>query len=139
MERSLEAIFCIFGILKAGAIYVPMDPKLPQERIHYILEDTAASLAITTAVYQEAFESKGCKTIVYEGIQEALKTIISTKVNRTISPEQLAYVIYTSGTTGKPKGVMIQYKSLQALLGRNESSLSSKSYGSFVIENDFYV
>ncbi len=116
MERSLEAVFCIFGILKAGAVYVPIDPKLPQERIQYILEDTAASLAITTTAYQAIVESKDCRTIVFEDITETLKNTPSTKVNRIVSPEQLAYVIYTSGTTGKPKGVMIQYKSLQALL-----------------------
>ncbi|MDP3562589.1 MAG: amino acid adenylation domain-containing protein, partial [Legionellaceae bacterium] len=99
MDRSLEMIVAILGILKAGCAYVPIDPNYPKERIDYILADTKASLVLDNRLKDKPYaqESKKNQDII-------------------VYPHDLAYVIYTSGTTGKPKGVMIEHQSLSAFI-----------------------
>ncbi|PSL42361.1 amino acid adenylation domain-containing protein, partial [Chitinophaga niastensis] len=114
MERSLEMIISIMGILKAGCAYVPVDPDYPAERIDYILTDTGAGMIISSNYCKPRLEATG-KTIdilipdhhfriTGNYSQAALKT--------TVTPAHLAYVIYTSGSTGQPKGVMIEHGGL---------------------------
>ncbi|MDP3561433.1 MAG: amino acid adenylation domain-containing protein [Legionellaceae bacterium] len=99
MDRSLEMIVAILGILKAGCAYVPIDPSYPQERIDYILEDTKASLVLDNSLKDRLYRQGSKKNLVI-----------------TINPNDLAYVIYTSGTTGKPKGVTVEHRSLSAFI-----------------------
>ncbi|WP_459209686.1 non-ribosomal peptide synthase/polyketide synthase [Aquimarina rhabdastrellae] len=117
MDRSLEMVVTIFAVLKTGAAYIPIDPKYPQNRIDFILKDTAATTVITTAEYQALFKNQQTvTTVTLDTIEEKVKQQSLTKPQRIVTPEQLAYIIYTSGTTGTPKGVMIQHRSLMALL-----------------------
>ena len=100
MERSLEMMIGIFGILKAGAAYLPIDPGYPQERIDYILKDSSARILVS----KEMVESS--KIIGPIGpIGPIFKKLLA-------SPAHLCYVIYTSGSTGRPKGVMVEHRSL---------------------------
>ncbi|MDP3561615.1 MAG: amino acid adenylation domain-containing protein, partial [Legionellaceae bacterium] len=99
MDRSLEMIVAILGVLKAGCAYVPIDPNYPQERIDYILADTKANLVLDNSLKDKPYR------------QESKQNIKPLS-----GPDDLAYVIYTSGTTGKPKGVMIEHKSLSAFI-----------------------
>lgn len=94
MERSIDLLVAMLGILKAGAAYVPLDPSHPKERIDFILNDCKAALLITASTF------------------ENLNTYDSNNLNVPLSPHDLAYVIYTSGTTGQPKGVLIEHASL---------------------------
>ncbi|WP_449384837.1 amino acid adenylation domain-containing protein [Chryseobacterium piperi] len=106
LERSEKMIVSIFGILKSGAAYVPIDPNYPQERVEYIEKDTKTKVTIDEAFlenYRKDLE-KSEKDYTKENLP-----IIST-------PDSLAYVIYTSGTTGEPKGVMIENKNLTNLI-----------------------
>ena len=114
-DRSIEMIVGIFGIIKSGGAYVPIDPGLPQARIEYILNDCQAKV---TVVYGEQAEKVFSRYIQeYNGnapesvnlkddIDWSLHVNTPVKVNK---PEDLAYMIYTSGTTGNPKGVMIEH------------------------------
>ena len=109
VERSLEMIVGILGVLKAGAAYVPIDPAYPQERVAFMVADagvkvllTQASLAArapreATAVLLDAFDWSGAP--VAPGA-------------RGVGPDNLAYVIYTSGSTGRPKGVCIEHRNI---------------------------
>ena len=107
----------ILGIIKAGAAYLPINPKTPIERINYQLTDANAKVVLT-----DHFE--GDITTEMTSLPEIWDTISTYKtdnleINNTVN--DLAYVIYTSGSTGKPKGVMIEQESLLHLCEWHES------------------
>ncbi|PYP93108.1 MAG: hypothetical protein DMG65_01930 [Candidatus Angelobacter sp. Gp1-AA117] len=114
MERSVELLVAILGILKAGAAYVPLDRTYPPQRVRYILKETAAAAILTQNSLVSLFASAPCNVICLEdgGVTE------SSSLNPAvvIHPANLAYVIYTSGSTGEPKGVMVQHGSVLNLL-----------------------
>ena len=110
LERSLEMIAGILGILKAGAAYVPIDPEYPDERIGYMLNDTGASIALgTKATSGRLLQTKGVQIIDLDEWMTTIKAYPDTNVENDLSPNNLAYVIYTSGSTGTPKGVMNEH------------------------------
>ncbi|MCP5105826.1 MAG: amino acid adenylation domain-containing protein, partial [bacterium] len=93
MARSPEMIIAVLGILKAGAAYLPIDPGYPQDRIDFMLSDSAAEIIITA----------------HDGALDL--TPQPAPRNRDFQPAtHLCYIIYTSGTTGRPKGVMIPHR-----------------------------
>lgn len=112
-ERSAEMIIAMLGILKAGCVYVPIDPDYPSERIYYILEDTKAAIILTNT--PEVFNSSVSQSLhlvdLSKGSEQISKCAV-TNLQTTIASKELAYVIYTSGSTGKPKGVMIEHQAL---------------------------
>lgn len=114
LDRSLEMITILLGILKAGAAYVPIDPDYPQERIHYLLEDMGTKLAIAHKIHLALLSSEQPEItlVAVEDIWPALKSEPGNRMPVQVTPNHLAYVIYTSGSTGKPKGVMIGHRSL---------------------------
>jgi amino acid adenylation domain-containing protein/thioester reductase-like protein/non-ribosomal peptide synthase protein (TIGR01720 family) len=118
IDRSLEMVVGILGIIKAGGAYVPIDPSYAQERIDYILNDTNASLVVTHSDVIDLFkENKQIKPLILLDKSEQIlqgQSVATPEVK--ITPDQLIYVIYTSGTTGTPKGVMIGHKSLHSFL-----------------------
>ncbi|MFM2588150.1 amino acid adenylation domain-containing protein, partial [Vibrio sp. TBV020] len=112
-DRSFEMIISILGILKAGGAYVPISPSYPEERVHYMVEDTALQMIVTQSHYVSALLDMGLDTLalVSSDAPEVYENSVST-IGGYSTPESLAYVIYTSGTTGKPKGVMIRHQSV---------------------------
>ncbi len=110
MERSLEALVALVGILKSGAAYAPLDPAHPAERLTFVLEDTGARVAVTQSRLLDRLPSVSVQTVCVspEGDAEEGPESPLSQVNG----EDLAYVIYTSGSTGLPKGVMIEHRSL---------------------------
>lgn len=112
LERSLEMIIGILGILKAGAAYVPIDPEYPEERINYVLEEINAQTIISTQKSSAGLSHKN--TDKYLNIDDwsliGQESVICPKIE--IQSSDIMYVIYTSGSTGKPKGVMNQYDGL---------------------------
>ena len=109
VERSLEMIVGIMGILKSGGIYLPINPEYPNERIEYMLEDSSADILLTQTQLGSKIEFSGD---IIEMDKEDLYVGDSSNLNKINKPNDLAYIIYTSGTTGKPKGVMIEHKSM---------------------------
>ncbi len=110
MERSPEMLISIYAILKAGGVYLPVDPNYPPERLKMILDD-----ARPLYVFSNEFQSKNLprdSTIIYtDGILSKSLSENDSNPELDISSENLAYLIYTSGSTGKPKGVMIEHRS----------------------------
>ena len=98
LERNESLIFVLYGILKAGAAYIPIGPEYPEKRINYILQDANAKILIDDLELNKFFLERS-----------SLKKSIQ---KRRYFPEDICYVIYTSGTTGNPKGVMIKHRSL---------------------------
>ncbi|WP_211234359.1 non-ribosomal peptide synthase/polyketide synthase, partial [Paenibacillus taiwanensis] len=111
-DRSLEMIVGIIAILKAGGAYVPIDPKYPEDRIRYMLEDSNARVLVTQRHLQERVMFDGVWVILDD---DSSYDIDASNLESSNTPEHLAYIIYTSGTTGKPKGVMIEHKQLTVL------------------------
>ena len=106
VERSLDMIVGMMGILKAGAAYLPIDPAAPTDRIEYMLEDSKAELLLTEEKYQGIGSIENVCLDRYDfGLEE---TANLPSVNDSSDP---AYIIYTSGSTGKPKGVVIRHYS----------------------------
>ncbi|MDP4099061.1 amino acid adenylation domain-containing protein [Paenibacillus sp. P96] len=115
MERSLELIVSLLGILKAGGIYVPVDPEHPEDRNRYILADTGSSFILTKTEYTEQVtllcaEVKTVKETIPmdSGITDAYED--TGNVDNGVRPDDLAYIIYTSGSTGRPKGALIAHE-----------------------------
>ncbi len=114
IERSLEMLVGIIGILKTGGAYVPIDPDYPQERIAYMLADAQINLVLSNErISKQTLRSKA-KVVVVDLDEEwkRIKNYSSEALNIAVSPQDLAYVIYTSGSTGEPKGVMNQHNGI---------------------------
>ena len=119
VERSLDAIVGLLGIIKAGAAYLPLDPTYPQERLNFMLEDTRVSILVTQQHLVKNLtqqELSGVFSVVcLDSNREIIAQQSSQNPTTNIIPQNLAYVIYTSGSTGKPKGVLIEHRGLYNL------------------------
>lgn len=109
-ERSIDMIVGVIAILKAGGAYVPLDPAYPQERLAYMLEDSAIRLVLTQSSTTAVLPINQARHIVLDTFDYAAYPLAKPTVE--IAPDNLAYVIYTSGTTGRPKGVMVEHRNL---------------------------
>lgn len=132
MERSLEMVVAILGILKSGGAYVPLDPEYPQARLAFMLEDAELETVITkTGILSCAPIGKERAVCLDEAdVQQELSQHSTANIQsgeRDLATGNLAYVIYTSGSTGKPKGVMIEHASLGNFLASmmNEPGMNS--------------
>jgi amino acid adenylation domain-containing protein/non-ribosomal peptide synthase protein (TIGR01720 family) len=111
LDRSLEMIVGILGVLKAGGTYIPIDPGYPKERVEYILDDTGAAVIVSQKHVTELAKVQLPEDkVVLIDLSDACYTNQNTSNLRLQNKStDLAYVIYTSGTTGKPKGVMVEH------------------------------
>ena len=108
LPRTSRLILSLFGVLKAGAAYIPCDPDYPADRIKLILEDSEARYIITTADRMDSVPAD--KAINVEDLLNDHSTF--NIPHSTITPDDLAYLIYTSGSTGRPKGVMLRHEGI---------------------------
>ncbi|MDT5025306.1 MAG: hypothetical protein QOE61_1732, partial [Micromonosporaceae bacterium] len=125
LPRSAEMVVAVVAVAKAGAVYLPVDPELPADRIALLLDDAGPVLVVTTA---------GC-TNIHNGFSgDAARLVLDspdtdaalrrcpdanpTDTDRTgpLRPDSSAYVIYTSGSSGTPKGVVVEHRGLTNLL-----------------------
>lgn len=112
INRSFFMLASVFGILKSGAAYLPLDPSFPKDRLAYMLEDSGAKILITEQKLNDfLFESNVEKLIIDASVSE-IEEFSDFKPNVSITPDSLCYIIYTSGSTGKPKGVKVHHKAV---------------------------
>jgi amino acid adenylation domain-containing protein len=164
VERSIEMIIGLLGILRAGGAYLPIDPAYPEERIRYILADSSTKIMVSTGSTVKKVGRNG-ESLELILIEEALAyfTPLPTQQLEQISAappilhnkynqcppknysHQSAYVIYTSGTTGKPKGVLVRHRGVvnlvavhQKLFGENPdariSQVASPAFDAMALE-----
>jgi amino acid adenylation domain-containing protein len=121
LRKSVDTVASIFGILKTGAAYVPVDPSAPASRNAYILGNCSVRVVITEARFSKALQDQlaavgaAPEIIVLDevgggaGLDAALRAAGQAPAAQTVhtDPDALAYILYTSGSTGKPKGVML--------------------------------
>ena len=130
VERSELYLFCILGILSAGAIYVPLDDNHPNERLKFILKDVDAKVVLVSdSTYNRA--KSIAKNSCLLNISDILKEETEVLYNLPVIYGDVASILYTSGTTGIPKGVKITRKSIL-----NVSQYYSETYN--LTENDVY-
>ncbi|MEZ5672040.1 MAG: AMP-binding protein [Thiotrichaceae bacterium] len=101
-------VIALWGILKAGAAYIPLDPSYPAHRIQYVLEHSQSKVVVTQVNYLNMLENLNAvdfATIMQQNSSTDNLPIIT-------QPHHLAYVIYTSGSTGLPKGVMLMQRNV---------------------------
>ena len=142
-DKRVEAIIAIFGVLMAGAAYVPLDLSLPPERLAGIIEDCNPKLILTQSGHSiplaEALKRRCSDKILAVALEngtlrvegpggparsevysidhhDAVSAAAGSLPTRTGNPDNLAYIIFTSGSSGKPKGVMIRHKSVTAFV-----------------------
>ncbi|AGP41601.1 hypothetical protein SCE1572_48190 [Sorangium cellulosum So0157-2] len=112
IERSAEMVVALLGALKAGAAYVPLDPKFPRERLRAVVEDSGARVVITQERWAGAFDEPGPALLFLDRDEAALSALPDGPLGAAARPENLAYLIYTSGSTGRPKGVAVEHRHL---------------------------
>ena len=122
MERSVQAVVALLGVLKTGAAYIPLDPIFPEERLAYTLEDSGAAVLLTETALTEKLPSLNVRILCTDADSIAIAQHSAENLARPISPQNLAYTIYTSGSTGRPKGVEVTHQNVVNLL----SSMAAK-------------
>ena len=116
VERSLDMVVGLLGILKAGGGYVPLDPSYPSERLAFMLADAATPVLVTQQNLAARLPALGARIVGLDADAPILAQQQETDPATTTTIEDLAYVIYTSGSTGRPKGVQITHYSLLNLI-----------------------
>jgi amino acid adenylation domain-containing protein len=111
MERSMEMIVGILGVLKAGGAYLALDPVYPRERINFMLDNTRTSVLLTQQEFAERIDYEAARLLFLDAEWEIIGQYGKANPPATAKEDNLAYVIYTSGSTGKPKGVAIEHRS----------------------------
>lgn len=123
VERSLDTIIGIMGILKSGGAYLPLDPHYPNERLQLMMEDSNISFVLTQEALESNFLSTNdCRIVSMDRDWKNIEQESDQNPDSPICPDDLAYVIYTSGSTGKPKGVMVHHHNVVRLFTATEAN-----------------
>jgi amino acid adenylation domain-containing protein len=112
LDRGADMLVALLAILKAGAVYVPLDPSYPRERLTCIAEDSSLQALITTSdlVSRAPVQTDSIIALDLDGSQIAQYEV--TDLGLDVHPDALAYIIYTSGSTGQPKGIAVPHSAL---------------------------
>lgn len=120
LDKSIDTVISILAILKAGGAYVPLSPEYPLERVKYLLEDAQISIVLSQSGSVDKLSTivekldHQCEILVLSSQNN--DELVETNPEPVIRSSNLAYVIYTSGTSGKPKGVLVEHRSIVNLV-----------------------
>ncbi|HEX2077915.1 MAG TPA: amino acid adenylation domain-containing protein, partial [Longimicrobium sp.] len=111
LERTPELVAALLAVLKAGGVYVPLDPTYPRERLGCMQEDAGVSLVLTARALADVLPT-GTRTLALDAARAAVEAEPDEAPETGVLPENLSHVIFTSGSTGRPRGVMIRHSSV---------------------------
>ncbi len=142
-RRGLDTLVGLLAVLKAGAAYVPVDPAHPDERVRYLLDDSAPVAVLTQQALRGRLGTRATPVLALD--QPDWPARHDDPQVSGLGPAHLAYVIYTSGSTGQPKGVMVEHRNLNSLVdwhcrafdlcqGRHTSSLAGFGFDAMAWE-----
>ncbi|HZN09151.1 MAG TPA: amino acid adenylation domain-containing protein, partial [Pyrinomonadaceae bacterium] len=120
IDRSIEMIVALLGVLKAGAAYVPLDVSYPVQRLSFMLDDADVQLVLSVSTCDENLPAHRAPVVLLDSDWPLIAAQSEDDVARNITPEQLAYIIYTSGSTGTPKGVAVPHRGVVRLVSGND-------------------
>ena len=112
VERSPEMVVALLAILKAGGVYLPLDPEYPRERLAFMLDDARTPVILTQQRLLRDLPEHDAKQVLLDAMADRFGSYPAATPKATAVPDNLAYVIYTSGSTGRPKGVCIPHRAL---------------------------
>ncbi|MDI1278800.1 condensation domain-containing protein, partial [Methylobacter sp.] len=114
VERSVDMVVGLLGIMRAGGAYIPLDPGYPPERLACVLDDARPLLLLTQERLEASLPANGARVICLDRDREMLAGLAQQNPHSPVPPagSNAAYVIFTSGSTGRPKGVQIQHRAL---------------------------
>ena len=122
LNRSIDMVVAVFAILKAGGVYIPLDPQYPAERLICILDEVQPSIILTDSSLIDELPSTGAQGICLDTDQEWWSELPDCNLPVTelaeLTGENLAHVLYTSGSTGKPKGVAVPHRGVVRLVSQ---------------------
>ncbi len=116
VERSLEMVVALLGVLKAGGAYLPLDPEYPRERLGFMLEDARVPVLLTQERLAASLPEHGARAVRLDADWGRVSAEPDENLEDELDGGDLAYVIYTSGSTGRPKGVQVPHRALCNLL-----------------------
>jgi natural product biosynthesis luciferase-like monooxygenase protein len=105
LDRSVDLVVALYGVLKAGAAYLPLDPEYPAERLEFCIRDSAARVVVTQRRHAHRVAGTAATALPVEEIPAQAAAAPTT----VVGVDDVAYVIYTSGSTGTPKGVLVTH------------------------------
>lgn len=117
MERSVEMVVGLLGVLKAGGGYLPLDPQYPQDRLSFMIEDARPQVVLTQERLAESIRQQaGIRVVSLDSQWSEIESESADEIESVSGAGNLAYVIYTSGSTGRPKGILLHHRGLCNLI-----------------------
>lgn len=126
VDRSVDMIAAMLGVLKSGGAYLPLDPTYPKERINYMLEDGNVVAVISQSHHSAYLLGVDVSTLYLDTDEKIISQEPDSPVVSSDAPSNLAYTIYTSGSTGKPKGVMVEHGNVVNFFSGMDQRLGTK-------------
>ena len=118
IERSLETLVGLLGIIKAGGTYLPLDPNYPPERLGFMLEDSHAAVLLTEGKLKSRLPGRNRTLVLIDEDWPLIQQESSENPKVEIDPDNACHVIYTSGSTGHPKGVLTTHANVIRLVSQ---------------------
>jgi amino acid adenylation domain-containing protein len=142
LERSIEMIVCILGVLKAGGAYLPLDPHYPSARLAHVLDDAGLTTVLVTRDILARISLNEERAVCVDDAEYKAVLANSSALNVStqtigLSPMNLAYVIYTSGSTGEPKGVMVEHRNVTRLFTASQEIYTFNNRDTWTLFHSF--